>query len=551
MNKRKDIVAFLFLIVALVAVNFAVSKFVFRIDLTADNRYSLAESTKNILEDLEDKVYVKVYLHGNVGANYKQLEKSIKETLDEFNVYAYDGVVYDFIDPNAIEDDTLRIKTFSDLTQKGLTSKVEREVINGNNVEKLVFPGCFVTLGSRTLPINFVKDDVNGRENFDRSISELEYEFASTIKVLGQKRKKRIAFIDGHEELKNKEIYDVMMHLSRFYDVGRMNLSTIARIEDVEAIVIAQPKTAFSEVDKFKIDQFVMRGGRALFAIDAIEIRTDSAGIVGLPYELNLRDLLFRYGVRVNDDMLQDLNASQIPVKTGPNKNDIELKPWTFHPIINKFSDHIITKNLDGVLFKNCGTLDTTKTNGVVKTPLLFTSKYSKVKGQPVGYSPDELRLNTNESYYPHQYMPVAYLLEGNFESLFKGRPAPKPLQPKERINDAKEGKVIVISDADILINEFDARAQMPYPLGYNKFTGEQFSNKNFIANVFDYLLNDGNVVNIRAKTIAYRPLDLFQIDENKERVYWQIINIVAPLLILVVFGVIGFFVRKRMYSKF
>lgn len=182
-------------------------------------QHSLAESTKEILDNLDDKVYVKVYLHGNVGANYKQLEKSIRETLDEFDVYAFDGVKFDFIDPNAIENDTLRMKTFSDLTQKGLKSKVEREVINGNNVEKIIFPGCFVTIGSRTLPINFIKEDVSGRENFDRSISELEYEFASTIKVLTQKRKKRIAFIDGHGELKTQEIYDLMIHLSRFYDV--------------------------------------------------------------------------------------------------------------------------------------------------------------------------------------------------------------------------------------------------------------------------------------------------------------------------------------------
>lgn len=551
MNKRKDIVAFLFVIVALVAVNFAVSKVIFRMDLTADNRYSLAESTKEILDDLEDKIEVKVYLHGNVGAKYKQLEKAIKETLDEFDVYAFDGVEYDFVDPNAIENDTVRMRTFADLSKKGLVSKVEREVINGNNVEKIIFPGCFITLGSRTLPINFVKEDVSGRENFDRSISELEYEFASTIKVLTQKRKKRIAFVDGHGELKTQEIYDLMVHLSRFYDVGQISLSTVAAIEEVEAIVIAQPKKAYSEVDKFKIDQFVMNGGRALFAIDAIEIRKDSVGIVGLPYDLNLRDLLFRYGVRVNDDMVQDLNSSQIPVKTGPNKNDIELKPWTFHPIINNFSDHIITKNLDGVLVKNVGTIDTTKTSGVVKTPLLFTSKYTKVKGQPVGYSPDELRLNTDEAYYPQQHKPIAYLLEGNFESLYKGRPAPKPLRPKIRKDVAVDGKVIVISDADIFINEFDARAKMPYPLGYNKFTRQQFSNKNFIANTFDYLLNDGNVVNIRAKDISYRPLDLFKIDENKEKLYWQIVNIVAPLVLLIIFGVLGFFLRKRAYTKY
>ena len=200
---------------------------------------------------------------------------------------------------------------------------------------------------------------------------------------------------------------------------------------------------------------------------------------------------------------------------------------------------------------KNIGTLDSTKTKGVTKTPLLFTSKYTRVKGQPVGYSPDELRLNTDESYYPQQLLPVAYLLEGNFESLYKGRPTPDGAARGHFKAEATDGKVVVISDADLLINEFDTRANIPYPLGYNKFTGQQFSNKNFLANTFDYLLNDGNVVNIRAKELSYRPLDLFKIDENKEKVYWQVLNIVAPLALLILFGIVQFFLRKRKFEKF
>lgn len=551
MNKRKNIIGFLFIMGAVAAINITLSRFIWRIDLTEDNRYSLSESTKELLDSLSDKVYVKVYLHGNIGAEYKQLEKAVRETLEEFQIYAFADLQYDFIDPNQIEVDSLRIKKYSELTQRGLKTKVEREVIDGKKVEKIIFPGCVVSLGARSLPINFVKDDVNGRENFSRSISELEYEFASTLKILNQERKKRIAFIDGHGELTNKEIYDLMLHLSKFYDSGRLNLATVDTIPEIEAIVIAQPKTAYSEADKYKIDQFVMKGGRAIFAIDAIEIKTDSSGIVGLPYELNLRDLLFRYGVRMNDDMIQDLNSAQIPVRTGPNPNDIELKPWTFHPIINNYANHIITKNLDAVLMKNIGTLDTTKTKDVTKTPLLFTSKYTRVKGNPVGYSPDELRLNTDENYYPQQLLPVAYLLEGNFESLYKGRPTPTGAVRGHFKAEATDGKVVVISDADLLINEFDSRANIPYPLGYSKFTGQQFSNKNFLANTFDYLLNDGNVVNIRAKELSYRPLDLFKIDENKEKLYWQILNIVTPLALLILFGVVQLLLRKRKFEKF
>lgn len=551
MNKKGDILSLVFFVAILVLANVLASKSTYRIDLTEDSRYSLAISTVDVLEDLHDRVYVKVYLTGNVGANYKRLEKSVKEMLDELKIHASEGLKYEFLDPNQIEVDSLKRKKFIELSQRGLKSRIDAQMKDGKRTEKIIFPGAVVTFGAHSLPINFVKEDVSGRENFERSIAELEYEFTSTIKVLTQERKKRIAFVDGHGEVSQKEIYDLMMHLSKFYDVGQLNLSTVDQVKGVEALVVARPRKAFSEPDKYKLDQFVMNGGKVLFAIDAIEIRTDSAGIVGLPYDLNLRDLLFRYGVRVNDDMIQDLNSSKVPVKTGPNPNDIELKPWTFHPIINKYSDHIITKNLDALLVKNLGTLDSTKTEGVVKTPLLFTSKYTKVKGQPVGYSPDELRLNTDENYYPQKHKAIAYLLEGNFESLYKGRPAPKGVVSSGRKSDAKNGKVIVMSDADIMISEFDTRAKMPYPLGYNKFTREQYSNKNFISNAFDYLLNDGSIVNVRAKEISYRPLDLFKIDENKEKLYWQIINIAIPLMVLLLFGLIRQLLRKRTYSKF
>lgn len=280
-----------------------------------------------------------------------------------------------------------------------------------------------------------------------------------------------------------------------------------------------------------------------------MEVRTDTGGVQALPYDLKISDLLRQFGVRVNENMVQDLNASVIPVRA--ENNQIQLKPWTFHPLLNTFSDHIITKNLGPLLSKNIGTVDSVKADGVIKTPLVFTSKYTRVKGAPVVYSVEELRINTDENYYPQSNLPVAYLLEGTFSSMFEHRPKPKNINTDNFRASGDQGKVVVCSDGDIILNEIDQQSGRPYPLGVNRFSRKQYDNKKFLENTVNYMVDESGVTQLRAKEFHLRPLDEFMIDDANEKLRWQLINMLGPLVVIIIFGVARYYLRKVRYTRF
>ncbi|UII32533.1 gliding motility-associated ABC transporter substrate-binding protein GldG [Fulvivirga ulvae] len=359
--------------------------------------------------------------------------------------------------------------------------------------------------------------------------------------------------VKGHRELDSLEIASFASALANLYDLEIENLQTTP--SDYDALIIAKPTRAFSEQEKYHLDQYVMGGGKVLMLIDKLQADMDSASAVfnyAFPYDLNIDDQLFKYGIRVNSDLLMDNSAAGYPVVVG-NMGDqpqIKLQNWPFYPIINRFSDHAITRNMGAVLLRFGSSIDTIRTPGIKKTPLMFSSQYSRVVSAPVNVSVQDLRTNMTSDKFDKQYLPVAYLLEGKFESLYKNRFKPENIDDSNFIESAKTGaKLLVVSDGDIARNEINTRNNSPQPLGFYPFSQNTFANQDFLMNAIAYLIDDEGIITARNKEIKIRPLNKVKI--SKEKTKWQIINMAIPVLLLIVYGVVRFYWRKKKYTGF
>ena len=556
-NRRsRDLMQFLALVGFLILLNVLTARFFFRIDLTEDKRYSIAPATKDILQNLEKKVFVDVYLEGDFPAGFRRLQTGIRETLEEFRVYAGTNLEYRFIDPGADQDLAKRNANVTELVKKGLqpTNLVAME--DDKRVEKLIFPGAVVSYQGRELPVMLLKGNqaASPDERLNQSIEGVEYELASAIQKLTSTNRKRIAFLEGYGALSTVEMGDIMSSLNQFYDVRRVNLPKNENLNGFDAVVVARPTETFSEVDKYKLDQFIMNGGKALFFIDAINIHLDSIrteGTYAFPYNLNLQDLLFKYGVRLNGDLIQDLNAASIPMVVGfmGDRPQTQLVNWRFFPLINQFSKHPITRNLDLVVTRFVGTIDTVKATGVTKTPLLSTSPYSRVVAAPVSVSLNDARVEPTPEMFSQGPLPVGYLLEGQFQSVFTNRPLPGSNDRDTFRARSDSTRIAVFSDGDLIRNEVNPRTNRPLELGLDRYTGARYANKELITNTINYMLDESRLIAVRNKEIILRPLDRVRIKE--ERSQWQFINLLLPLLLLFGFGYVRHVLRKRKYTRF
>ena len=391
----------------------------------------------------------------------------------------------------------------------------------------------------------------------NQSIEGLEYELASAIRKLSPGQRQRIGVIEGHGELTNLEAGDLIGSLSQYYDVFRVSLaqSKPEALGTLSALVVAKPTQPYSEAEKFKLDQFITRGGNALFFVDAMRVNLDSAsrgGMLAFPQNLNLDDLLFKYGLRINPDLLLDLNSGVIPLVTGMSgdKPKVEPMPWQFYPLINKFSPHPITRNLDAVYTKFVSSIDTVKAVGIRKTPLLFTSRYTRVLPSPVPVNLNDARLPPDPKLYNAQFKPVGYLLEGQFRSLYANRAAPgtTSFQPAT-VAGARPAKVLVISDGDFVRNDVDPKTGRPMRLGFDRLAPTEFANRELVLNAVDYMLDQSGLISVRGKQITLRPLDKLRVAAERRR--WQLLNIVAPLVLLGLFGLARAWWRKRRYARF
>jgi ABC-2 type transport system permease protein len=557
-NKQRDFVHLLSVIAIIVLLNI-IGSFVFeRFDLTSEKRYTLSNATKNLLKNLDDIVYVKVYLEGDFPAGFKRLRNSTREMLDEFRAIANDNIEYEFINPSADPIEKNRIEIYQQLTKQGL-QYTNLEVKEGDGKsEKIIFPGAILNYRNREIPLQLLKSQIGAHPEhmLNISIEQLEYELASAIQKLTVLHKPKIAFIEGHGEFNEHYVKDVSRDLQEFYEVNRVEINgQLNSLAGYKAIIIAGPDSAFDDKDKFVIDQFIMNGGKSLWFIDAMDVGVDSlyktSVTFGTTKELRLEDQLFRYGVRINNNLVQDIQAAPIPVVTGyiGNQPQQRLFPWHYFPLLMSSSNHPIVNNMNAVRAEYISTIDTVGSPDIKKTVLLHTSKYTKLLNSPVRVSLNSLRDEPNTAQFGRSFEPVAVLLEGPFESVFNNRISPEIENSEEIKFKSKnpKNKMIIVADANIIKNEYKSESKQYMPLGYDKYTREIYGNKNFVMNAVNFLCDDSGLINSRSRVVKLRLLDHTKINNKKEK--WQIINTSFPVILILLFGMIFHFVRKRKFT--
>lgn len=547
------------LVVAVVIVlNLILANHFFRIDLTSEKRYSLSPNTIKLVEKVNDVLYVKVYLEGEFPAGFKRLRQSTKEMLDEFAAYSGGKLEYEFIDPFEGADAKRANDALRELGDKGLQPTNVQIKKDDESTQKLIVPGAIFYYKGREFPVNLLKAQFGQSPEsvINESIELMEYEMANVLRKCLETKAKQVAFIDDHGELDKWDVADASQELKAFYTVTRIPLAiqTPESLGKNDALIIAKPSLPFNEYEKFLLDQFVMHGGKILWLLESQIADMDSLGRGGLfmsgSYDLNLDDMLFRWGVRINPGMVQDLQCNAIPIlSTMRNGNPQQkLLPWMFFPVAAPSTQkpHIIVKGIDPVFFQFVSGLDTTANKDIRKTILLTSSPYSRAIGAPVKVDLNLARTQPDPNMFTKGNVPLAVLVEGKFSSLFQHRPGAKTdaLPYKESIDN---GKMIVVSDGDVIRNQRKQTTGEIFPLGYDRYTNQQFGNKRFVLNCIDYLCDDSGIIEVRAKEIKLRLLDKGKL--KKERTQWQVINMVVPLVLLLIFGGINKLIRKRKYT--
>lgn len=541
-------------LVLIILLNLVSADHFFRIDLTEEKRFSIKPQTKVLLENLVDDVYIEVYLDGELNASFRRLKNAMREVLDEFRIYSGNSVNVTFVDPSTAMSQQARNEFMEELARKGVTPTRLVDRKDGQTSEKLIFPGAVLSYGGMETGITVLKGNKarTPEEEINQSIEGLEYEFANAIYKLTNTDRKRIGFLQGHGELDSLAVASLNNALLEVYDVYKVNLQRKPVLKDYDALVVAKPTQAFSELDKYKLDQYIMSGGRVLFLMDKLEATMDSASredYFAFPYELRLDDLLFKYGVRINADLIQDRTAGMYPVITGEQggKPQLQLMDWPFFPLINRYAGHPITRNLDAVMLKFGSTIDTVKAEGITKTPLAFTSAFSRKLNAPVPVSINEIRRNVKPENFSSGNLPVAYLLEGSFTSVFKNRFLPEGAAQSGFKAEGSPSKIIVVSDGDMARNDINPRSGNPQQLGFDPFTNYTFANEEFLLNAIAYLTDENGLIKARAREVKIRPLNKEKV--RTEKLKWQVINLVLPVVVLILYGILLLYWRKRKFS--
>ena len=558
-----------------ILVNILLSWVDFRIDLTQDKKHSISKETKQILTDLEDVVFIKVYLDGDFPAEYKYLQSELLNLLTSFKSIAGDNFDYVVIDPNNTKDESEKIDLFKQLVKDGLTPTDIEIRSTSSKSSQIIFPGALIYYKDRQQAANFLKNSVTKKagENINASIENLEYEFIAAIHHLAKNNIEKIAFLEGNGELTDKEVYDLTESvlqdndkLSYHYAIERFNIKEfeidsskmeadiskqILDLSSFKALIIAKPTIAFNMLEKFIIDQYIMNGGKILWLIDGVNATMDSLqkanSFIALKNDLNLDDQLFKYGVRINPNLIEDLRSTQIPIVTGYSNNMPQQSyfPWPYYPLLFSEINHPISKGLDAIKCDFASSIDTIQ-NTIKKTILLTSSKQSRINPTPAKISLGILQNPPPIESFNKSQLPIAVLLEGEFESVFKNRILPKE-QSIDFKDKSKPTQMIVVSDGDVARNSVSNNGDI-YPLGYDRFINYTYpGNKKFVMNAIHYLCDDVGLTQLKSKEIKLRLLDKEKIASNMFLI--QFINIVFPLLLLLIATLLFLNFKKRKYA--
>tara|TARA_B110000116_G_scaffold269008_1_gene284135 strand:+ start:2328 stop:4070 length:1743 start_codon:yes stop_codon:yes gene_type:complete len=580
MVKNKVFLPIVYSIIFIILLNAIGSFLHFRIDLTSEKKYTLSDETKKVLTGLDDLIYIKIYLDGDFPSGFKRLQKQSKETLENFKNIAGKRLDFEFINPSERNSEKQRNSIYKQLIEQGLQPTDLQVKEQAGMSSSIIFPGAIIYYKEKHLALQLLNNElgVHPEVALNNSIETLEYKFVSAISKLTKNRKEKIAFLNGHDELKEREVIDISYSvlsdhysLSEYYDIEHFDITEfeldsitkevrlarqLQKLKTFKALIIAKPKTTFNNLDKLLIDQYIMAGGNILWLIDGVNANMDSLQqsdgyFMAQKNQLNLDDMLFIYGVRINADLMQDKRATEIPIITGYSGNMPQQSffSWFYYPLLFSDSDHPISKGLDAIKCEFVSSMDTIK-NKINKTILLHSSANTMLVPSPHRVSLGILKNPPKKDYFNNPNIPIAVLLEGEFESVFKNR-----ITPKKKDFDFKENskntKMIIVSDGDIIRNTYSEKTGNVYPLGYDKFGKFVYpGNKTFIMNAVHYLCDNNQdllLSPLKTKELQLRLLDKEKV--QKYKFYIQLLNLLLPILIIIILGIFYSYSKKKKYA--
>ena len=543
MGRYKEIIV-LAICATLVALSYV---FVVRWDLTDDKHYSLSEASKHLLRETDAPIEVSLLLDGDLNAGFRRLRTATNETLDEMAVYA--RITREPRDPR-------------NLDSLGLSPIVihEREH-NGKTAQTTVWPYAIMEYKGRKAVVTLLKNTrgLSGEENLNASIEQLEFAFMEALHLLQQTETPRVAILEGHGEPDEAHTYDLMAALSKYYQVDRGQLgSDVHELDGYKAVMVVNPQSAFSDVERFVLDQYIMRGGAVLWALNGVRFSEDVLQREGftpiLALDLGLTDMLFRYGVRVNPALVQDVQCLPIPVNVSndPQQPNLQPMPWTYAPLLLTSQGSPITRHMGQVMSTFVSPIDAVGgDDGIEKRVLLATSTASRVTATPGEVDLNDL--NPDMADFKYQYVPVAVSMEGAFASAYAHRMVPEgvtgdglPVTEKDIIKKGKKTRQVVIGSGSVLLNELQKNQALP--MGYDRYSGMQFSNRDFVTNAVLWLTDSEGLISLREKSVALRLLNDKRAHDERTKV--QLISTISPVAILALIGGVVWIIRKRRYEK-
>ncbi|MCL6525059.1 MAG: gliding motility-associated ABC transporter substrate-binding protein GldG [Thermoflavifilum sp.] len=551
------------LLLVLVLLNIASATIHTRWDLTAEKRFTLSPSTIRLLKHLDQPIHIYIYLSGKLPAGFRHLAESVRDLLNNFRNYAGPRIQFSFINPASFPD-SVRSQLYDSLVASGIQPynlQVQLNPAEGYS-EKLIFPGALIDNGKKKRAIDLLESKISDDPlaSLNNAEALLEYKFAHAIDQVQQTHPPLVGYLIGNGEPLDPRVNDALTILFNNYQVDTIPLNRYPYIPlDFKAVVCIKPYKPFTTSEKLKIDQYLMHGGKILWFLDDLNASMDSLtsknSFIAFDQNLQLEDLLFSYGVRINPDLIEDLQCDMIPLVVGHvgNQPQIQLVPWPYFPLLTPTDNSVIVKNMNPVLGNFVNSLDTVAAPGIRKTILLTSSAYSRIVGSPVKISWDDARMKPDPALFQHPFIPAAVLLEGRFKSMFRNRldqltiDSLNHILPQPIADSSVPTAMIVVSDGDIAMNEVLAR-QGPLPMGQNAYTHVQYANRDFFANCLEYLTDTTGIMQSRNKTYVLRQMNATQIDQQKTT--WQILNLLVPIAFGVLLGLAIQAIRRSMYFE-
>ena len=538
----------IYLFITLIVLNIVIQGYYNRIDLTTDNRYTLAKVTKDIIANIDKQLIVKVYLEGDFPSEFKRLQIETRQFLEELNA-KNSFIKIQFIRPNNQRERLIKVG----MIPSQLTVKEDGKLSNA-----IIFPWAEIMYKKKTSIVSLLPNGAaqSQEDQLETAVENLEFSFSNAIYKLQEEKQKKVAVISGNGELLDIQLYSFLSEVTKKHRLAKFTLDSVASnsvkslkdLQQFDLAIIAKPTESFTEKEKLVLDQYIMNGGKTLWMLENVQADTDSlfkdGKMLAYPRDLNLTDFFFSYGLRINVTLIQDLYAAKIPLATGNigNKPQFQNLNWFYHPLVSGNQTHAISKNIAPVRLRFANQIDTLQ-NSLQKTVLLMSSMLTRKTGTPAIIALESIAEEPKEEDYSSGFQIFSLLIEGDFTSMYANRI--KPFNIKKFSKKSSHNKMIVISDGDIGRNQL--QKGKPFDLAQDKWTGEQFGNKEFLLNAVDYLLDDNGLIELRNKNVQINLLDKER--AYQERTFWQFVNIVLPLLVLLTFGFVFQYIRKRTYS--